>query len=473
MGVLATALVLFWIVLTRFESGSINAVDFTVYFDRPCIQTIHGHPLFVETADAPAFSQRTELAVHAYWAMLPICGLYWIHPTPQWLLAISVVSVVAGAIYILRIVGLTGGSGILACAAALAFVLNDNTARTLNYGFHPEVLYAWFIPWLLYAGLKRAPFQFLCAAILCAAVKEDACFPLFAAGVALALVDGRNMTWRVRALFLAAPTAIALANLAVYYGYVVPLLTPDGRPVYSSFWTNYGPTPLLALAAMVHQPLRVAADIGRSGFLTTAMPPHLFLPFLGWQWIVGLLPIVAVYGASANEQLRAYGLYYSMALVPFLTLGSAFGAQALARRVVARPAVPFAAAAAIVLGALLVGSTDAGYSLRAWDPRVRSVPAALQMLTDRGVVLVQSALYPHAGYASSVQLLTAQSLAETAGVRRVVLLLPAAGAFPLTRQDTARLAGLASAFRTPGDLVAVPLDPALPPPPVQPPLPQH
>jgi hypothetical protein len=37
-------LLLSWIVLTRFQSGEINGVDFTVYFDRPCFQTLQGPP---------------------------------------------------------------------------------------------------------------------------------------------------------------------------------------------------------------------------------------------------------------------------------------------------------------------------------------------------------------------------------------------------------------------------------------------
>jgi hypothetical protein len=53
-----------------------------------------------------------------------------------------------------RIVQCLGGGGLLSTATALAFVLNDNTARTLNYGCHPEVLYAWFIPWMIEAGLR-------------------------------------------------------------------------------------------------------------------------------------------------------------------------------------------------------------------------------------------------------------------------------------------------------------------------------
>ena len=41
---------LFWIVFTRFQHGSINAVDFTIYFDRPLFQTSRGRLLFLETS---------------------------------------------------------------------------------------------------------------------------------------------------------------------------------------------------------------------------------------------------------------------------------------------------------------------------------------------------------------------------------------------------------------------------------------
>ena len=151
---LIIGLVLFWYVLTRFQSGEINAVDFTIYFDRPCFQTLHGRPLFVETSDTPGFSNRSELADHAYWGMLPVCSLYALYPSPLWLHAISAMAVVGGAVHVLRILQRLGAGGTLASATALALVLNDNTARTLNYGFHPEVLYVWFIPWMIHAGLR-------------------------------------------------------------------------------------------------------------------------------------------------------------------------------------------------------------------------------------------------------------------------------------------------------------------------------
>src|SRR5262245_15122561 len=59
LGALVAALVLFWIVLTLFQGGHINGVDFTIYFDRPLYQTIHGRPMYVETTDDPPFAHVT------------------------------------------------------------------------------------------------------------------------------------------------------------------------------------------------------------------------------------------------------------------------------------------------------------------------------------------------------------------------------------------------------------------------------
>jgi len=262
-GILACGL--FWYVLTRFRSGEINAIDFTVYFDRPCFQTVMGRPLFVEVSDTPGFSYRSEFADHAYWAMLPICSVYAISPSPLWLHAISALAITAGAFHLLRVMQFLGAGGLLAAGAALAFVLNDNTARALNYGFHPEVLYAWLVPWMLDAGLRGARRSFALAMILCLLVKEDALLPIFAVSMTLGLHRARAMTWAERRLFLIAPPALAFASVIAYYNYVVPMLTGASGPSYAHFWANWGDTPALAAAGMLSDPGRVVRGPASGG----------------------------------------------------------------------------------------------------------------------------------------------------------------------------------------------------------------
>lgn len=453
---LIAGLVLFWLVLTRFQSGAINAVDFTVYFDRPCFQTLQGRPLYVETADAPGFSHRSELAVHAFWGMLPICSVYALYPSPLWLLGLSVIAVVAGAMHVQRIMQCIGAGGALASATALVFILSDNTARALNYGFHPEVLYAWFVPWMIDAALRRQRRSFSVAMLACVLVKEDAFMPIFAASVALALDAFRGMPWSDRLLFVFLPTAIAGANLSIYYSYVVPTLTGGGPPTYAHFWGNYGATPMAALVGMLTQPWRVLVSTMTSGFWTTVITPHLFLPLLGWRWAVGIVPIVVLYGASANEQLRAFGIYYAIVLVPFLVIAASAGALTLFRRLLTNGGYArLAAAAAIVLGALLVGSGDRGYSLRPWKSELAAVPEALERLANEPVVLVQSGLYPHAGYDRRVRLLTPETLKEAKDAGAVVLLAPGVSAYPFRPSDLDDLEKLAPTSPMPEGIVAV------------------
>jgi Predicted membrane protein (DUF2079) len=135
-----------------------------------------------------------------------------------------------------------------------------------------------------------------------------------------------------------------------------------------------------------------------SGIFRT-IQPHLFLPLVGWRWALGAVPIITLYGASANEQVRAFGIYYAIVLVPFLVIAASTGAMKVARRLLSDPGrAERAASVAVLLGALLVGSGHRGYSLRPWKAEVAAVPEAVAALAGEQTVLVQSGLFPHAGY---------------------------------------------------------------------------
>jgi uncharacterized membrane protein len=334
-------------------------------------------------------------------------------------------------------------------------VLNDNVASALNFSFHPEILYGWFIPWLLDAGVRRNRLSFAAATIACASVKEDACLALFAVSTALALHQTGKMGWKDRLLFLVAPTTVGLLNLVSYYRVVLPLFAGTRQPTYANFWSNYGTTPWLALVSMIKQPFRVLGDALTSGFFRWNLAPHLFLPFIAWRWILGIVPIVLLYGASANEQLRAFGIYYPMIFVPFLVIASSFGGTTLFRAITRdRFKAETLASASVVILALMVG-TYSGYVLRPWKPEVASVPEALQRLSLERVVLVQSGLYPHAGYEDRVQLLTPESLHDAGSVGVAVLLAPNVNAYPFQTGDLDALTRQPAIQPMPPGLVAV------------------
>jgi hypothetical protein len=159
--------------------------------------------------------------------------------------------------------------------------------------------------------------------------------------------------------------------------------------------------------------------------------------------------------ASANPQLRAFGIYYAIVLVPFLALGASSGAATLARRFVPRRRALLWAAAIVVHGALLVGSSRAGYSLRPWRPEITAVPEAVSLLGSERVLLVQSGLYPHAGYSPRVQLLTPHSVRDPVNIEAAILIAPEAGGYPFSREELHQLARLPVIRQLPAGLVAV------------------
>jgi uncharacterized membrane protein len=455
-GACAAGALLLWIVLTRFYSGGINAVDFTVYFDRPCYQTIQGRPLFVETADNPGFSYRSQFSVHAFWNLVPICALYRLHATPYWLLTLSVVAVVAGAIYVFRIGRILGWSAPLAAAAALSLLLNDNTARTLNYGFHVEVLYVWFVTWMIYAALTSNRLSFAMSTIATVTVKEDAIFMILAVVCGLLLTGRTPASSRDRIVYLVLPVLLAITNLALYFMVMLPALVPGGAPIYAGYWSNYGPTTTAAAREMLRQPLRVVREAATSGFFPNVLPPFGFLPLVGWRWAIGIVPIVVLYGAAGNPQMRAFGIYYAIVLVPFLVLAAASGALWLARRVMRdEPRAHVLAACAVLLAALLSGASDRGYTLRPWSDQIAAVPDALATLSSEPVVLVQSGLYPFAGYESRIKLLTPETLADPAHAGAAILLARPIGGYPFTREQIAEMVAAPGTREIAGGLTVV------------------
>jgi uncharacterized membrane protein len=261
-------------------------------------------------------------------------------------------------------------------------------------------------------GLRRRWITFLLAGVATVSVKEDAFLPLLAVAATVLLVSGKGLNRVERFLIVPAPFAIALINLEFFLRVVVPRFSATGAVFYASYWSNYGPTTGAAVLGMLQHPWRVLMSTLNSSFLRAVALPHLYLPFVGWRWFVGALPIVILYGASANEQLRSFGIYYAIVLVPFLVLAAAAGARGLTELVDGGARTRVIASVVVVIAAMAGGVSTGGYSLRPWKQEISKLSQVIESLQAEKSVLVQSGLYPHAGYDPRVQLLTSQTLAD-------------------------------------------------------------
>jgi len=82
--------------------------------------------------------------------------------------------------------------------------------------------------------------------------------------------------------------------------------------------------------------------------------------------------------------------------------------------------------------------------LRPWRTEVAATPHVVERLSSEPMMLVQSALYPHAGYDSRVVLLTAETLHDPKYAGAALLLAPDMDAYPFSKGE---LDGLAASGR--------------------------
>ena len=407
---------LFRILLGRYLALEVDAWDTTLFFDQPIAATLSGRPLDC------AYLGRSYLSIHASWILFAFVPPYAVVATPVWLLAAMAVALGGGAA-----IGFLAFRRILrddlaAALFAAAFLLNPYTAKTLQYGFHPEAFYpaAAFLLWL---GLVDDRPELLGAGVLVAvSVKEDAAVLLV--GFALAAVIVRR-----RFGVAAAVAGAGVAALVVDVGLVMPAMAggPAARPWYANYWSSWGDSLPGAALAMIRDPLRLAGSVARSG-APHLLEPLLVLPLAGPEGLVAALPGLALYGAADFRALREFALYYAMPVLPYLFVGSAYAVARLARRVSGRRAL------ALLL--LLACAFDgAGYSLRRPHPARRELSAALDALGDRPARL-QGSLYPHAGDASTRRVLDRSPVPPS----EAVFLAPGTDPFPFTAEELGALA---------------------------------
>lgn len=391
-GCAVLTLLLFRFLLTRFHGLEINGWDFSM-FDLALEQGSRGTLLH------SVFTGQSYLAMHASYVLFLLVPLYWIARSPYWLLGVQGLALAAatgvGYLAARRILK----DDLAALMLALGLFLNSYTAKIAQYAFHVEVFYPLTLLLAALGLLRRSWPLFIAGLVLSMAVKEDAVLAL--TGLALlAVVSRRGWRWA------AAPVLIGGVGFAVAHFFVMPHFAggAPGDPWYSTMWGSYGPTPLKAASAMMTRPWEVGKDVAGSG-LPDVLEPLLFLPLVGWEWLLAAAPASVVYATASGDQLSKFNLYYSAPVLGFLLLGSALGLTRIARRM-RRPAGVLPTRRRLRTGAALVLLTCAfdGPSYRFAEEKpqrseilevVRSVPSGIP-------IRVQGSLLPHARYSPAL-----------------------------------------------------------------------
>ncbi len=382
LGLLA-AVFLLGVTFARFRALAVNAWDFSLYFDLP----------LRSAADAltEASNPLPRLLVpygHAWFLMAAFLPLETLAASPLWLVAAQALAIAAAAAAGFLFFRAILEDEIAAVLLAAAFLLCSATARGAQYVFHVEIFYPLGVFLTGWAWLRRRPSAFAAGLLLLLATKEDA-FLVVAGFAVVSLLLRRGRRWA----FLAA--AAAAAVFVGDYRWVLPRLSPgSAAPWFSSYWARFGATPMRAAAGFLTHPLILGRAVLGSG-LRGLLEPLLFLPLVGYEWLLAALPALIPYAASEHPKLSGFGLYYALPVLPFLFAAAARGIQRLARPAERGPATMRAMALVVLAVCAFDG---AGYSFPPRRPEAGEIRSLLSTAPGSVPIFIQGALLPHAGY---------------------------------------------------------------------------
>ena len=411
------AAVFFGLVLRdRWRGLALSAWDTTLFFDHPIAATGTRGILYCRETGA------SYLGTHASWVLLAFLPSYAVVASPLWLLAAEALALSAGAALGFLVFRRLLGDDPSAALLAIAFVLNPYTARTVQYGFHPEAFYpaAIFLLWL--GLLDTRPGLLAAGTALALSVKEDSVMVLLGFALGAAIFERR---YRAAAAVAGAAIAVFLVSTRI----VMPHASgaaPD-LPWYASYWASWGGSTPEAAWAMLRHPGRLARAVAASG-APDLFVPLLFLPLAGPEALAPALLALVPYAAADYRPLRDFALYYAMPLTPFLFVAAAWGLRRLGRGIATRRL-----AAIAVLGAS--GLVGAGYTWRRPHPARLAIPAVLDSVGDRPVC-IQGSLYPRAGYAETRRVLES---ARPPSPEDAILLCPGTDPYPYSARDLGAL----------------------------------
>lgn len=376
---------LFWclhVSATRFAGFAINGVDFSI-FDWQIASTAAGNFGYSPIYDVNHF------AVHPTFLLLALVPFHALAPSPYWLLGLGALSIWAGIFPLRRLLRAVLGEKpdpAFELLIVLAWLDNAWTGRLLNAGFRIESLTPPLLLLFLAAWFEKKRWLVIVSTLALLMVKEDVALVLPAFAIAASMRD------RELRRVAAAVTLCSGGWLWLYVAKIQPALASAG-PTYLSFWSDFGSTPKGIVVGVLKHPFRFAELMATSAWWTVAAP-SLFLPFLSFRALAGMLPTLVMLGASSNPSMHDYWTYYPVALVPFVLLGI-IEARARGGR--------WAIAALIAAGTMPLFWY--GYA-RAIAPRFELATALEEQRTRAETaprVVVQTILFPHVGYKQNLR----------------------------------------------------------------------
>ncbi len=313
-------------VVLRYDTFKATAFDLG-NMDQVLWNTIHGR-LFQFTNQAiDWYGPPTRLAFHFEPIILPLSLLYVFHADPRILLVFQTLALTSGALPVFLLTRrYLREWPILAALMATAYLLSPALLGVNIFDFHPVALAT---PLLLYAVLAltyKRYVWFLIACVLAAACKEDV--PLTIA------VLGILVIWKYKLPRL----GITLMIGGVLWSFLAfKVIMPHFYPGVqaNNFWYRYealGSSPGAAIANILVHPwilFTTFFTLDRLYYMAGLVRSVGFLPLLAPEWLLPILPGLAINLLSTDPLLYSGVYQYNATIIPFIMIAAIHGTRRL------------------------------------------------------------------------------------------------------------------------------------------------
>lgn len=370
---------------------------------------------FVESIQDDFLSSR--LTDHVEPIFVLIAPALWLWQDARALLLVQVLAVALAAWPLFELARRRLGPA-LALALAIAYLLDPHLQSAVLTEFHAIPLAAPLIVWAFWAIEAKRWGQFLVAALLVAAVKEEAA--LLAAGLGVWALYRSVKCQDPRITHHAArstpyiPLAVLGISLLWFYLATFVIVPAHAAPVHGSAESAYfqrygvlGDSPLDIFTSILTRPglvWQIASEPARVQYLIGLLAPFGFLGLLAPEILLLTLPVLLANLLSAYPAQYYGEFHYSAPLVPFFAVAALYGAARL-RGWLARAGLKSLGTALLILWLLLAAGwryTEAGRGPLGgrYDPTPitshhRLLPGFVAQIPADAAVTATAAVHPH------------------------------------------------------------------------------
>lgn len=331
----AAILILLYILLMAFTGlwhhwGYLTDLNDLGIFDQVIWGTLHGH-WFLNT-DNPYNAPINWLGYHFNPILAFFVPLYWLYPSPSWLMLAQAAALGLAAWPIYRLASHKFRPAI-GFFWALAFLINPFVLNAASWDFHPVVLDVPFIAAAFWAiEKKNIKWLYACCLVLCVSTEHF--------GLA---VMGFGLFWAIRNRTLKPAAGLVLLGALQFYlvlGVIMPALSPTGEPIMMSKgmgqlsrYAWLGSSVKGVMAHVLQHPVEIANTVllqmGGKKYLLWLIFPFMGLPLLAPEFLLPGLSDLAANLLSSNPMPRSIAAYHSVTLIPVVTVAALYGAYRL------------------------------------------------------------------------------------------------------------------------------------------------